>query len=45
MIIHQKTWLPTSRLIPLAMAWGIIYERKVGIVMNWALFATWMRKE
>jgi hypothetical protein len=29
----------------LAMAQGITYERKVGIVMNWALFATWTRKE
>jgi hypothetical protein len=45
MIIHQKTWLPTFRLIPLAMVWGIVYERKVGTVMNWALFATWTRKE
>jgi hypothetical protein len=45
MITHQKTWLPTSRLIPLAMAWGITYERKVETIMNWALFATWTRNE
>ncbi len=27
------------------MVQGIVYERKVGIVMNWAVFATWTRKE
>jgi hypothetical protein len=32
-------------LIPLAMDHGITYERKVGIIMNWALFATWTRKK
>jgi hypothetical protein len=45
MIIHQKAWLPTSWLIPLAMARGITCERKVETVMNWALFATWTKKE
>jgi hypothetical protein len=45
MIIHQKAWLPTFQLIPLAMAWKIAYEKKVGIVMNWALFVTWTKKE
>jgi len=27
------------------MARGIVYERKVKTVMNWALSATWMKKE
>ncbi len=45
MIIHQKAWLPTFWLIPLTMAWGIAYERKVETIMNWALFVTWTKKE
>jgi hypothetical protein len=27
MIIHKKTWLPTSQLIPIAMARGITFEK------------------
>jgi hypothetical protein len=34
MIIHQKAWLPTFRLIPLTMPQGIAYERKVETIMN-----------
>jgi len=40
MIIHTKTWLPTSRLIPITMAKGLTFEKVHKQVMNWALFAT-----
>jgi hypothetical protein len=34
MIIRQKAWLPLFQLIPLAMARGIAYERKIKTIMN-----------
>jgi hypothetical protein len=36
MVFHKKTWLPSSHLIPNAMAKGIICEKKGSHVMNWA---------
>jgi hypothetical protein len=43
MVFHQKTWQPSSCLIPITMAKGIICK-KGNHVMNWALFTTWMRR-
>jgi hypothetical protein len=34
MVFHQKTWLPSSHLIPITMARGIICEKKGSHVMN-----------
>jgi len=45
MIIHKKTWLPTSRLISIAMAKVLTFEKVHKQVMNWALFTTWTKKE
>jgi hypothetical protein len=45
MVLHQKTWLPSSHLIPIAMARSIVYKKKMSHVMNWALFVTWIEKE
>jgi hypothetical protein len=44
MVLHKKTWQPSSCSIPIAMARGMICKKKGSHVMNWALFATWMKR-
>jgi hypothetical protein len=44
MVLDKKTWQASSCLIPIAMAMGIICKKKGNHVINWALFATWMRR-
>jgi hypothetical protein len=41
MIIHQKPYVPPSRLISMGMARGLACE-KMGKMMNWAIYAEWM---
>jgi hypothetical protein len=36
MVLHKKTWLPSSCLIPNAMAKNIVCKKKGNHVMNWA---------
>ncbi len=45
MIIHQKPYLLTSRLIPLGMVRGLTFEKVHGKNMNWALYAKWTNNE
>ncbi len=45
MSFHQKTGVPTSRIISLIMARRIMTELVKGKKMNWAMYAKWMNQE
>jgi hypothetical protein len=45
MVVHQKPYLPTSRLISLSMAQGLTFEKIHGKPMNWALYTKWTNKK
>jgi hypothetical protein len=45
MIVHQKPYVLTSRLIPLGMVRRLTFEKVHGKNMNWTLYAKWTNNE
>jgi len=45
MIVHQKPYLHASKLIPLGMARGLMFEEFHGKHMNWAFYVEWINNE
>jgi hypothetical protein len=45
MVVHQKPYLPTSRLISLSMAQGLTFGKIHGKPMNWALYVEWTNQK
>jgi hypothetical protein len=45
MIVHQKPYLLTSRLIPLSILRGLTFEKVHRKNMNWAFYAKWTNNE
>ncbi len=44
MIVHQKPYLLTLRLIPLGMVQGLMFEKVHGKNMIWALYVKWTQQ-
>ncbi len=45
MIVHQKPYLPTSKLISLGMTQGLVFEKLLRRKMKWALYGEWTNKQ
>lgn len=45
MAIHQKPFVPTSRIISLGMEKGVVMELNKGRKMNWMMYVKWTNQK
>ncbi len=45
MVVHQKSYLPASRLISLGVSWRLASKKIHGKPKNWALYVEWTNQK